>query len=96
MIARISKSFDVLPAELRKAAYYVVGNPSEVAFRSMRSVATSAGVSPATMLRLARAVGAQSFLARAQEIRSSHAKTKWVGRVHRLIDEELASIQSCV
>jgi DNA-binding MurR/RpiR family transcriptional regulator len=61
LIARISETFDELPSELRKAARYVTSNPSEVAFRSMRTVATAADVSPATMVRLAKALGLRSF-----------------------------------
>jgi DNA-binding MurR/RpiR family transcriptional regulator len=61
LIARIGDAFDELPAELKKAARYVTSNPSEVAFRSMRSVATGAGVSPSTMVRLARALGLDGF-----------------------------------
>jgi len=61
VIARIGNAFDELPAELKKAARYVTSNPNEVAFRSMRSVAIGAGVSPSTMVRLARAVGLDGF-----------------------------------
>lgn len=61
LIARIGEAFDELPSELKKAARYVTSNPSEVAFRSMRTVASAAGVSPATMLRLPKALGLRSF-----------------------------------
>jgi DNA-binding MurR/RpiR family transcriptional regulator len=61
VIARLGDAFDELPAELKKAARYVTSNPNEVAFRSMRSVATGAGVSPSTRVRLARAVGLEGF-----------------------------------
>lgn len=114
LISRISETFDELPSELKKAARYVTSNPSEVAFRSMRTVATTAGVSPATMVRLAKALGVRSFeelreafqiqiqarppsfLARAREFRAMHSKSKWIGRIHRVLNEELSSIQSCV
>lgn len=114
LISRIGDIFDKLPAELKKAARHVTSNPSEVAFRSMRSVATGAGVSPSTMVRLARALGLAGFdelraafqaqiqsrnqplLARARKLRASHAKSNWIDGVHRLIDEELASIQACI
>jgi DNA-binding MurR/RpiR family transcriptional regulator len=46
---------------MRKAARYVTDNRSEVAFRSMRSVAKSAGVSPPTMVRLAKSLGFEGF-----------------------------------
>jgi DNA-binding MurR/RpiR family transcriptional regulator len=58
---RITDAFEALPAELRKAARYVTSNGTEVAFRSMRSVAKSAGVSPPTMVRLAKALGMSGY-----------------------------------
>lgn len=61
LIARIGKVFDALPPEVRKAARYVTANPSEVAFRSMRSTASAAQVSPSTMVRFARALGLDGF-----------------------------------
>ena len=42
LISRISDAFEDLPSELKNAARYVTSNPREVAFRSMRTVATAA------------------------------------------------------
>lgn len=50
-----------LPAELRRAAQWVLANPAEVGLWSMRRQAQAVGVSPATMLRLARAAGHDSY-----------------------------------
>lgn len=61
LISSIGPAFDALPVELKKAARYITANPSEVAFRSMRSVATGAGVSPATMVRLAKALELKGY-----------------------------------
>ncbi|MCC7485642.1 MAG: MurR/RpiR family transcriptional regulator [Burkholderiales bacterium] len=61
IISSLADTFEGLPAELRKAARYVTANPDEVAFRSMRAVAKHAGVSPATMIRLARALDLGNF-----------------------------------
>ena len=61
IVAHISSVFDALPSEVRKAAHYVTGHRSEVAFQSMRSIARAAGVSPATMLRLAKALGFDGY-----------------------------------
>ncbi len=54
---RISGNYADMSAKLRKAADYVAGNPVDVATRSLRAVATTSGVSPATFSRLARALG---------------------------------------
>src|SRR5690349_13507136 len=61
LIAHIGKAFDGLPPEVKKAARYVTANPSEVAFRSMRSIASAAQVSPSTMVRFARGLGLEGF-----------------------------------
>ncbi|MEM1313631.1 MAG: MurR/RpiR family transcriptional regulator [Pseudomonadota bacterium] len=54
---RISDAYGDLSAKLRTAADYVAGHPVEVATRSLRSLAQTSGVSPATFSRLARALG---------------------------------------
>lgn len=50
-----------LPAELQRAARWAQANPAEVGLWSMRRQAQAVGVSPATMLRLARAAGHDSY-----------------------------------
>lgn len=50
-----------LPAELQRAALWAVGHPAEVALWSMRRQAQAVGVAPATMLRMARAAGHDSY-----------------------------------
>lgn len=54
---RISKSYANLSEKLQVAADYVAENPIDIATRSLRSVASTSGVSPATLSRLARALG---------------------------------------
>lgn len=54
---RISKSYAGLSDKLQLAADYVAENPIDVATRSLRAVASTSGVSPATFSRLARALG---------------------------------------
>ena len=58
---RISKSYSGLSEKLQLAADYVAENPIDVATRSLRSVATTSGVSPATFSRLARALGYSDY-----------------------------------
>lgn len=50
-----------LPPELERAAHWVVAHPVEVGLWSMRRQAQAVGVAPATMLRLARATGHESY-----------------------------------
>src|SRR5262245_32369267 len=58
---RIEREFDALSPELQRAARWVSSNGPVLALRSMRSAASQAGVSPATMTRLARRLGFDSF-----------------------------------
>lgn len=54
---RINIAYADLSEKLQVAAKYVAENPVDLATRSLRSVATTSGVSPATFSRLARALG---------------------------------------
>src|SRR5438132_8067717 len=57
----IEREFDALSPELQRAARWVRSNGPVLALRSMRNAAGQAGVSPATMTRLARRLGFDSF-----------------------------------
>ena len=50
-------SYSRLTPELKKAARYMVENPEEIGLSSMRAVAGKAGVKPATISRLSKALG---------------------------------------
>jgi DNA-binding MurR/RpiR family transcriptional regulator len=54
---RISGAYAGLSDKLQVAAKFVAENPVDVATRSLRAVAATSGVSPATFSRLARALG---------------------------------------
>ena len=54
-------SYGELSPELRKAAQYMLEHPEEVGLSSMRSVAKAAGVKPATISRLSRALGYSEY-----------------------------------
>ncbi len=58
---RISEHYADLSTKLRTAADYVANNPVDVATRSLRSVAHTSGVSPATFSRLARMLGFEDY-----------------------------------
>jgi len=58
---QIVDQFQSLSPQLRVAAQYVLDRPDDVALNSMRTVAGLADVQPATMVRLARALGFESY-----------------------------------
>ena len=58
---RISARYSGLSEKLKTAADYVAANKIDVATRSLRSVAQSSGVSPATFSRLARSLGFEDY-----------------------------------
>lgn len=58
---RINDVYAGLSSKLQIAAKYAAENPVDVATRSLRSVASTSGVSPATFSRLARALGYSDY-----------------------------------
>ena len=61
LVAIFQERLEQLPPELQRAAHWVVAHPAEVGLWSMRRQAQTLGVAPATMLRLARAIGYASY-----------------------------------
>ncbi|EHK64869.1 MurR/RpiR family transcriptional regulator [Achromobacter arsenitoxydans] len=61
LLLTLQEKLEQLPPELQRAAHWVVAHPAEVGLWSMRRQAQTLGVAPATMLRLARAVGYASY-----------------------------------
>lgn len=57
----LDSRFESLSPELQRAARWVRDHPAELGLQSMRQSAHAASVSPATMTRLARALGLDSF-----------------------------------
>lgn len=55
--ALIDRQFAKLSPRLQQAARFIIDNPTLVALRSMRAVASSAQVDPSTMVRLAQELG---------------------------------------
>ncbi|ASP22717.1 HTH-type transcriptional regulator HexR [Antarctobacter heliothermus] len=58
---RIARRYGSLSQKLQVAADYVIAHPVEVATRSLRSISSASGVSPATFSRLARALEFDSY-----------------------------------
>src|SRR5690606_24333350 len=59
--ARLMAEFDSMPRQIRTAAQWVVDNPRDVALLSMREQAKKAGVTPASMTRLAQRMGFEGY-----------------------------------
>ena len=66
----ISANYAELSDTLRIAADYIAENRVEIATRSLRSVASASGVSPASYTRLARAIGFADYEALREQARS--------------------------
>jgi DNA-binding MurR/RpiR family transcriptional regulator len=66
---QIEARFGGLSPKLRQAARHLLRRPDDVALKSMRQLAADAGVQPATMVRLARALGFRAF----EELRAPFA-----------------------
>lgn len=65
----LAARFDSLPAQLQKAARWIEAHPHDAALLSMREQAGRAGVQPATMTRLAQALGYDGY----DTVRALHA-----------------------
>ncbi|MCR9254999.1 MAG: MurR/RpiR family transcriptional regulator [Alphaproteobacteria bacterium] len=57
----IAENYGDLSERHKAAADYVSANPFDVATRSLRSIASTSGISPATFSRLARALGYDGY-----------------------------------
>lgn len=77
----LDSRFERLSPELQRAARWVQAHPAELGLQSMRQSARAAGVAPATMTRLARALGLDSFEAMRRP--SMRAFAESVERVNR-------------
>lgn len=59
----LEQRFDGLSPQMKKAAWYVMEHPTDVALYSMREVAKRAAVPPGTLLRLSSSLGFDSYVA---------------------------------
>jgi len=60
-LSALTAELDDLTPQIRKAAVYVIENPENIGFSSVREVAEAAGVKPNTMVRMARQAGFSGF-----------------------------------
>ena len=61
VLDRLSEELDELTPEARKAARYVLENPRDVGFLTVREFADAANVKPNTIVRMARQVGFDGY-----------------------------------
>jgi DNA-binding MurR/RpiR family transcriptional regulator len=61
ILERLAASVDRFTPEVQRAARWLADHPSDAALLSMRQQARAVGVSPPTMLRLARALGCEDY-----------------------------------
>jgi DNA-binding MurR/RpiR family transcriptional regulator len=86
--ARLKADFDALSPQLREAARWVIDNPADVALLSTREQARRAGVTPATMTRLAQRLGMDGY----EGVRKLYADAvrqrpdSYHGRAEELVD----------
>jgi len=59
--AALKSGFEALPPQLREAARWVIDHPADVALLTTREQARRAGVTPATMTRLAQRSGLKGY-----------------------------------
>src|SRR5690554_1073547 len=57
----LAECYADLSPQLKLAASYVLDNPMEIAFQSIRKSASAAGVTPSTLMRLAKRLGFDSY-----------------------------------
>ena len=86
--ARIARRYDALSPQLQKAARFILESPDEVATRSLRQVAQSAGVAPPTLSRLARALDCERYEALREICRQD------IKRRSRSLAEKTRSLQA--
>lgn len=71
ILADLQDVYPRLSPQLRRAAHYLIDRPDEIAFTSMRQIAERAGVQPATMVRLAQAIGFDGYEAMREPFRDA-------------------------
>lgn len=57
----LAEVYPALSPQLKQAAGYVLDHPGEVAFQSVRGSASAAGITPSTLVRLAKKLGFSSY-----------------------------------
>ncbi|RCK45616.1 transcriptional regulator [Thalassospira profundimaris] len=58
---KLIDTYDAMSPQLQRAARYMLDHPDDVALKSMRALATAAGVTPSTLVRLMKTIGIASY-----------------------------------
>ncbi|MFN3945782.1 MAG: MurR/RpiR family transcriptional regulator [Allosphingosinicella sp.] len=94
---RLLQAYDRLSTQLQRAARFVLDRPQDVALLSMREQARQAGVTPATMTRLAKQLDLDGY----EAIRAMYAQAVRRGKLdfssradRQLIDQKLKGDQA--
>ncbi len=112
IIKRLTLELPSLPPKMAKAARFALDEPEKIAFKSMRSVATSCEITTPTMLRLARHMGfenyekfkeqfqqsfvQQSFSTRAGALRSTNSKKGGEAVIENLFSTTLENVSKTI
>ena len=92
LTGRLKSDFDTLSVRFQEAARWVIDNPADVALLTTREQARRAGVSPATMTRLAQHFGLKGY----EELRKLYADAmrrrpdNYRGRAQELLERRAA------
>jgi choline dehydrogenase-like flavoprotein len=78
ILSDLQQVYPNLSPQLRRAAHFLIDRPDEIAFTSMRQLADRAGVQPATMVRLAQAIGFEGYEALREPFRDIMAESRHV------------------
>jgi len=89
VLRELKEKFPTFSPQLRKASRFIIDNPNEVAMHSMRALAGQAGVQPSVMIRLAKAIGFESYEPFREHFRNwmSKGTNSWELRVRKLTNE---------
>lgn len=89
VLRELKEKFPTFSPQLRKASRFIIDNPNEIAMHSMRAVAGQAGVQPSVMIRLAKAIGFESYEPFREHFRNwmSKGTNSWELRVRKLTNE---------
>jgi len=85
-LQELKAKFATFSPQLRKASRFIIDNPNEVAMHSMRAIAVQAGVQPSVMIRLAKAMGFESYEPFREHFRNwmNASPTNWEIRARKL------------
>jgi DNA-binding MurR/RpiR family transcriptional regulator len=85
--SRLLEAYGTMPRQIRAAAQWVLDNPRDVALLSMREQAQRAGVTPASMTRLAQRMGLDGYdgLRALYAERLRRGETEFSGRAEALV-----------